>query len=94
MEAIWYFAITVFTAGFALAVCTIFPARAQGNALTKAMEGIARQPEAANSIQGTLIIGLAFIEALCIYGLVVALILLFVNPFTKSVMEIAEKFVK
>ena len=47
----------------------------------KAMEGIARQPEAENKIRGTLLLSLAFMEALTIYGLVVALALLFANPF-------------
>ncbi|TYH51416.1 hypothetical protein E1A91_D10G257100v1 [Gossypium mustelinum] len=43
--------------------------------------GIARQPEAEGKIQGTLLLSLAFMEALTIYGLVVALALLFANPF-------------
>ena len=47
-----------------------------------AMSAIARQPEAENQIRGTLLLSLAFMEALTIYGLVVALSLLFANPFT------------
>jgi F-type H+-transporting ATPase subunit c len=47
----------------------------------QAVEGIARQPEAENKIRGTLLLSLAFMEALTIYGLVVALALLFANPF-------------
>merc|ERR1739838_1274598 len=47
----------------------------------QALEGIARQPEAENKIRGTLLLSLAFMEALTIYGLVVALALLFANPF-------------
>jgi len=43
---------------------------------------IARQPEAENKIRGTLLLSFAFMEALTIYGLVVALALLFANPFT------------
>jgi F-type H+-transporting ATPase subunit c len=53
----------------------------QGNAAGQAVEGIARQPEAENKIRGTLLLSLAFMEALTIYGLVVALALLFTNPF-------------
>jgi F-type H+-transporting ATPase subunit c len=53
----------------------------QGIAVSKALEGIARQPEALGPIQTNMIIGLAFIESLCIYALVVSLILLFANPF-------------
>ena len=40
------------------------------------------QPEAENKIRGTLLLSLAFMEALTIYGLVVALALLFANPFS------------
>ena len=47
-----------------------------------AVESIARQPEAENKIRGTLLLSLAFMEALTIYGLVVALSLIFANPFS------------
>merc|ERR1711966_205408 len=53
----------------------------QGTAAGQAVEGIARQPEAGGKIRGTLLLSLAFMEALTIYGLVVALALLFANPF-------------
>ena len=52
-----------------------------GNLGGKYMEGIARQPEAEGKIRGTLLLSLAFMEALTIYGLVVALALMFANPF-------------
>ena len=53
----------------------------QGLGLKGACEGIARNPEAGQKIQVTLILGLAFIESLAIYALVVDLIILFANPF-------------
>lgn len=53
----------------------------QGLGLKAACEGTARNPEASNKITVTLILGLAFIESLAIYALVVNLILLFANPF-------------
>lgn len=53
---------------------------AQGLGLKAACEGTARNPEAGGKITVTLILGLAFIESLAIYGLVVNLILLFVKP--------------
>jgi F-type H+-transporting ATPase subunit c len=78
-----YFALTVvFSAvglGIAAAVCGI----GQGMAVSKAVEGIARQPEATSQIQTAMIIGLSFIESLVIYVLLISLILLFVNPFMK-----------
>nr|DAD46575.1 TPA_asm: hypothetical protein HUJ06_016512 [Nelumbo nucifera] len=56
----------------------------QGTAAGQAVEGIARQPEAEGKIRGTLLLSLAFMEALTIYGLVVALALLFANPTLKT----------
>jgi F-type H+-transporting ATPase subunit c len=61
---------------FAAAVCGI----AQGMGLKAACEGTARNPEAGGKLTVTLILGLAFIESLAIYSLVVNLILLFVKP--------------
>lgn len=53
----------------------------QGLGLKAACEGIARNPDAAGKIQVSLILGLAFVESLAIYSLVVNLIILFANPF-------------
>ena len=53
----------------------------QGLGLRAACEGIARNPDAAGKIQVSLILGLAFVESLAIYSLVVNLIILFANPF-------------
>jgi F-type H+-transporting ATPase subunit c len=55
---------------------------AQAKAIRAALDGIARQPEAAGKISGPLLIGLGFIESLAIYVLVIALILIFANPAT------------
>ncbi|MBI9079587.1 MAG: ATP synthase F0 subunit C [Pseudodesulfovibrio sp.] len=60
--------------GIAAGLCGI----AQGMGVKGACEGIARNPEAAGQLSTTLILGLAFIESLAIYALVVNLILLFV----------------
>ena len=65
-------------AGIALGV--MLPALAMGMAISKAMEALARQPEAEQSITRTLFIGLAMIESLAIYCLVIVLIVLFRNP--------------
>lgn len=53
----------------------------QGLGLKAACEGTARNPEASGKITVTLLLGMAFIESLAIYALVVNLILLFANPF-------------
>ncbi|HLE42197.1 MAG TPA: ATP synthase F0 subunit C [Nitrospirota bacterium] len=52
-----------------------------GMGIGRAVEGIARNPEAQPKIMTTMIVGLALIESLAIYTLVVVLILLFVKPF-------------
>lgn len=72
-------------AGLTVAIGTIGPARAQGQAVDSALDAIARQPDAAERISRTLFIGLAMIESLAIYCLVIALILLFANPFTSMI---------
>lgn len=59
---------------------TIFPALGMARAITKALEGMARQPEAEKALSRTLFIGLAMLESLAIYCLVIVLILLFRNP--------------
>ena len=62
-------------AALAIAVSTIAPAIAQGRTASKAMESIARQPEAAGDIRSTLILSLGLMEALTIYGLLIAFML-------------------
>jgi F-type H+-transporting ATPase subunit c len=64
--------------GMALGV--FFPALAMGRAISQALDALARQPEAEKSITRTLFIGLAMIESLAIYVLVIVLIVLFRNP--------------
>lgn len=68
--------------GLAIGLAAIGTGIGQGTAAGQAVEGIARQPEVENKIRGVLLLSLAFMEALTIYGLVVALALLFANPFT------------
>ena len=74
-------AASVVAAAIAVGFAGLGPGTGQGNAAGQAVEGIARQPEAEGKIRGTLLLSLAFMESLTIYGLVVALSLLFANPF-------------
>jgi F-type H+-transporting ATPase subunit c len=67
-------------AGLVIALGTMLPAIAMGRAISGALEALARQPEAEKTITRTLFIGLAMIESLAIYCLVIALIVLFRNP--------------
>ena len=69
--------------GAALAVLGgAFTGVGQGLICAKAIESMARQPEAKGSINTTMIIGLAMSETNGIYALVIAMILLFANPIT------------
>ena len=70
-------------AAFAVSFGALGPALAEGRAVATALEAIARQPEAAGSISRTLFVGLAMIETTAIYCLVIALLLLFANPFVQ-----------
>jgi len=63
------------TIGFALAIAAFAGAFGQSKAISSALEGMARQPESAGKIQTAMIIGLAFIESLVIYVLVISFIL-------------------
>ncbi len=73
-------AVSIAVAGLTMAIGGYGPARAEGEAVAKAMEAIARQPESAGQIMRTLFVGLAFIEAIAIYALVISMVILFANP--------------
>ena len=70
-----YAAALAIAVGFGLPLAVLAAATAQGRAAVAALEGIARQPEAAGRIQTAMIIGLALIEALVIYALLMFFIL-------------------
>jgi F-type H+-transporting ATPase subunit c len=71
--------------GIALGV--MLPAIAMGKAVGSALDAIARQPESERSIMRTLFIGLAMIESLAIYCLVIILIVLFKNPLLEYIIK-------
>jgi F-type H+-transporting ATPase subunit c len=71
--------------GIALGV--MLPALAMGWAISRALDALARQPEAEKSITRTLFIGLAMIESLAIYVLVIVLIVLFRNPLLEYLIK-------
>jgi F-type H+-transporting ATPase subunit c len=85
----WFtIASTVFTA-LAIGIGVLAPALAMGRAISSALDALARQPEAEKSIMRTLFIGLAMIESLAIYVLVVVLIILFRNPLLEYLLPTA-----
>ncbi len=68
-------ALIAIAAALCIALSTIAPAIAQGITASKAMDAIARQPEAAGDIRSTLILSMGLMEALTIYGLLIAFML-------------------
>ncbi|HYA26447.1 MAG TPA: ATP synthase F0 subunit C [Thermodesulfovibrionales bacterium] len=78
---IYYYAFAALGCGLAIGLAALGTGIGQGIGLSKACEGVARNPGVSGKITTTLIIGLAMIESLAIYALVVVLIILFMNPF-------------
>ena len=65
-------------AGLCMGIGAIGPALGEGNAVGKALEGMARQPESAGNLRTNMILGCAITESTGIYSLVISLLLLFV----------------
>ena len=71
----------------AIAIGVMLPALAMGKAISSGLEALSRQPEAERSIMRMLFIGLAMIESLAIYCLVIVLIVLFRNPLLEYILN-------
>jgi F-type H+-transporting ATPase subunit c len=80
-------AAAIITAGLTIAIGSIGPALGQGRAVAQALASIAQQPDESNTISRTLFVGLAMIESTAIYCFVVAMILIFLNPFWNAVVQ-------
>lgn len=74
---------SILCATIAVSAGAVGPAFAEGRAIAATMEAIARQPESAGTLSRTLFVGLAMIETMAIYCLVIALVLLFANPYAR-----------
>jgi F-type H+-transporting ATPase subunit c len=83
----WLVIVSSAAALLAIAIGVIGPAIAMGRAIAQALDALARQPELENSITRTLFIGLAMIESLAIYVLVIVLIVLFRNPLLEYLLK-------
>lgn len=83
--ALNFFIASVIAAGFGIAVAAAFCGIGQGMGLKAAVEGIARNPESSGKVTVTMLIGLAMIESLCIYSLVISLILIYAHPQAKAI---------
>jgi len=76
--------VSAFSAAMAIGIAAFGAAIGQGNALAKALEAIGRNPESQSKIFPTLVLGLAFIESLALYALLIALALVFFNPLIEQ----------
>jgi F-type H+-transporting ATPase subunit c len=75
--------VSLFVAGLAIAFGTLGTGLGMGNGLNGATNAVGRNPEAQGKILLTMMVGLAMIESLAIYALVIALIVLYANPLLK-----------
>ncbi|MFC1869277.1 ATP synthase F0 subunit C [Thermodesulfobacteriota bacterium] len=73
--------------GFAIGVAALGTGLAMGNAINGALQGTARNPEAGGKIMTTMIIGLALIESLCIYALLICFIMVFKIPDLQPMLD-------
>jgi F-type H+-transporting ATPase subunit c len=71
----FYLGMLALATGLGLPIAAFGVGLGQGRAVAAAMEGMARQPEAGGQIQTAMIIGLALLEALVIYALLMFFIL-------------------
>ena len=84
-KALEFFIACVTAAGFGIAIAAFGCGLGQGLGLKSAVEGVTRNPESSGKVTVTMLIGLALIESLCIYALVVSLILIFAHPQAASI---------
>ena len=83
-------AVSILTAGLTVAFGAIGPAFGEARAAAQALASIAQQPDASGAISRTLFVSLAMIESTAIYCFVVAMILIFANPFWAAAVAAAK----
>ena len=83
----WFTIFSTVGAALAIAIGVLGPAVAMGWVISQALNALARQPEAEKSIMRTMFIGVAMIESLAIYVLVIVLIVLFRNPLLQYLIK-------
>ena len=83
----WFVLVSTVVAALGIVLGTMLPALSMGKAISQGLDALARQPEAEKSITRTLFVGLAMIESLTIYCLVVVLIILFRNPLIQYLLK-------
>lgn len=89
-----FFTMCMLAAGFGMAIGAFGTGIGQGLAVKSAVEGVSRNPGASGKIMTIMLIGLAMIESLAIYVLVVCLIILFANPYKDIAVKALETVAK
>ena len=88
---LWVFFGIAIACGLGIGMAAMGTGIGMGNAINGALQGTARNPEAGGKIMTTMIIGLALIESLCIYALVICFILVFKIPDLGGMHELIVK---
>ncbi len=78
-------AVSIFAAAMVMAAGTMTTALGMGHGLNGAVNAVGRNPEAQGKILTTMMVGLAMIESLAIYALVIALVVIYANPLLKII---------
>ena len=89
-----FFSMCVIAAGIGMGLGAIGTGIGQGFAVKGAVEGVARNPGASGKILTTMMIGFAMIESIAIYALVIALIILYANPYREAGLKALEHIAK
>lgn len=79
--------VSIIAAAATITFGTVAPALGEARAIASALSSIAQQPDTASTITRTLFVGLAMIESMAIYCFVIAMILIFANPFWDHVIS-------
>ena len=82
--------VSILTAGLTVSFGALGPALGEGRAAAAALSTIAQQPDSASTLSRTLFVSLAMIESTAIYCFVVAMIVLFANPFWDQALQAAQ----
>jgi F-type H+-transporting ATPase subunit c len=84
---LWVFFGIALACGFAIGIAALGTGLGMGNAINGALQGVARNPEAGGRIFTMLVLGLALIESLCIYALVICLLMVFKIPELDAIVQ-------
>lgn len=87
-EGLSFFVYSAIAAGLAIAIAAHGCGIGQGIAIKGAVEGIARNPDSSGKVTVTMLIGLAMIESLTIYALVISLILIYAHPQASAIAKL------